>query len=53
MGGQDVGKTYLAKTLISYALKCGHHPLYVDLDPNEVILLNTLPSIFNRVVYLS
>lgn len=35
MGTPDVGKTTLCRILLSYALKSGTNPLFVDLDPNQ------------------
>ncbi|OZJ04616.1 hypothetical protein BZG36_02036 [Bifiguratus adelaidae] len=35
LGPPDVGKTTLAKILLSYAIRQQHQPLYVNLDPTE------------------
>ncbi|KAG9301273.1 hypothetical protein G9A89_012656 [Geosiphon pyriformis] len=35
VGPEDVGKTSLAKILLSYALRQGRQPIFVDLDTNE------------------
>ena len=35
LGPEDVGKTTLAKILISYAVRMGKQPLLVNLDPKE------------------
>lgn len=35
LGGHDCGKTLVAKTLVAYANKMGHLPVYLGLDPRE------------------
>ncbi|CAG8442612.1 2336_t:CDS:10 [Diversispora eburnea] len=35
VGPEDVGKTSLSKILLSYALRQGRQPIFVDLDVNE------------------
>eukprot|EP00158_Paraphelidium_tribonemae_P004141 Partr_v1_DN26594_c1_g1_i4_m3970 putative Cleavage and polyadenylation factor len=36
IGPPDCGKTTTARILASYAVRNGRHPLFVDLDPNDV-----------------
>ncbi|KAJ3090235.1 Cleavage polyadenylation factor subunit clp1, partial [Physocladia obscura] len=54
VGPQDVGKTSLAKILLSYSVKLGHPQIYADTDIGEAASLS-LPgtlaaSVFSRAV---
>lgn len=35
VGPEDVGKTSLSKLLLSYAIRHGRQPLFINLDSNE------------------
>ncbi|CAG8509142.1 1408_t:CDS:10 [Ambispora gerdemannii] len=49
VGPEDVGKTSLTKILLSYALRQGRQPIFVDLDTNEASL-HYQPSFRNLYV---
>lgn len=46
-GPMDVGKSTVCRMLLNYAVRFGHTPIYVDLDPGQVLL--SFLTAFNRV----
>ncbi len=42
VGPEDVGKTSLSKLLLSYALRHGRQPIFINLDSNEASQLHVI-----------
>lgn len=52
VGPEDVGKTSLSKLLLSYALRHGRQPMFINLDSNEVSRLHPISMDYSMLLLI-